>query len=375
MEKTVYLSDGINNGGVNEGMSIEKFDRTKYYFSPNLGDIFKRDLSYIFTMILNHHPDKTKKISKNKEYDEWCKKVRDPKTEIVDSHQALDKWYELLGPEAKSQTEESIEKLKQGPIKYIQDLTTNSFSEGIISKEKNLCSLKIENGKAVLDGEYLLHNMPIAEDVREYSGRKELGILATEWFGKFESREEGRFCSFFFNRKDIQPKHRAGQEFANNPTVKKLKENDFFEYVRNKDDSEYLAKLSEEQVKMFRFIESFSRKGKTAANENPDWVAIPGGVPPQFVVGIMVPDTIYAPKTQTSVDKITEAFASALGKPVPNRNITPEKAMDMAKQVAELWGVPLIDTQLKVLYNPNEKLQNNTQEQSTQSKETAREKC
>lgn len=98
---------------------------------------------------------------------------------------------------------------------------------------------------------------------------------------------------------------------------------DYFEYMRNK-NSKDLSMYTKEELAMFSLLEDRAFN-KNIALQKPNWAAIPGGVPSKYIVGIM-----------------TDAYKN------------PEN-QEFIKQASKIFGVPIINSQLKVVYQAMER--------------------
>jgi len=165
--------------------------------------------------------------------------------------------------------------------------------------------------------------------VEEIAGRKDLGFLASEWFGKLEPFAETRFCSSFFKSSGLQPKEisdtgRAKPQLtfifdAECKDLKPLLRLDLFQYSRNKQNNN-LSKYKPEEIELLESLLEWNTSNGYAAAKQPTWAAIPGGVSSKYVIGI-----------------------------IANNIEENSKEMEIAIQVAEQFGVPLLRPDLTAI--------------------------
>ena len=175
---------------------------------------------------------------------------------------------------------------------YFKNLETNIHTK----------QLQIEDEKVIVPKDQIYHvcNLTSLSQFKSYA---DLGIVPTEWFGVFESQWEGRFCAFVKN--DCSKRKIGGEDLSEtfvkfyidntNPLWKMLSSLDYFEY-------EHLKETSPEKIKNYypkeiidlyeQIVEPLSGSGKKM-HSNPifptfTWQAIPGGIPPQLIVGIQI---------------------------------------------------------------------------------------
>jgi len=214
-------------------------------------------------------------------------------------------------------------------IKVLEDFTIKVYSE---AEKEVVTPLPVEEGKVVLKTGTPYHRANHSLDTLKNIAVG--GILPSEWFGKLESENEGRFCAFLsrvLNEGDAQgfrgqlnnvngkvaSKNNCVIYFdESNPIMKMLLSMDYFEYEEIKrTNPEKLKELYPQEVIdiMDKLIEPISPAGKKM-HDNPklpfyDWLAIPGGIPPQFVNGICVHSSNL--EIMQSLDEISEMFPNA----------------------------------------------------------------
>lgn len=182
--------------------------------------------------------------------------------------------------------------------------------------------LKIENGKVVVPKNQMYHacNLETLSQMESYA---DLGIVATEWFGVFESEGEARFCAFVKN--DLRRSDFEGDSSqteirfyidSENPLWQKLSNLDYFEYEHIKETTpEKIQELyPKDIIDLYdQIIEPLSAGGKNM-HDNPNyhtytWQAIPGGIPPQLIVGIQIGS--HNKQLLEQIDEIQKLFPNA----------------------------------------------------------------
>lgn len=348
MAKQYHLGAGCNVGKRSK-FKMEELEDLIY--SSDLMDYFdKNQVEIKWFYLRQQHGKAHRAATRSPEYERWTQAHFDDKTgELICTHrEQFDVILHCMGDDYAKIADDYFTEYKENSRPIIT--TIQGVYENAKNKPKQT-ALKIEGGKAVLDGQYLIHKFPMSKNAQDYESRKENGIIASEFFGKTENMKEGVFCSFFSKCDGIQPGSLKEENSyavlpafrekievdslgsltlifdASDPTVKEVLDNDFFEYKKNKDNPEYMSKLTKEQVDMFEYIEKLSDGADEAVKRHPEWVAIPGGMPPQFVVGIMIDGEF------DSEDKY------------------------LAEKTAQAFGVPLINRDLEVVYAPKTKAQ------------------
>ena len=347
VEKTYHLGKGINVGMHETGSQENNIKELEY--SDNLLDFFDRDSKGRGNFLRTHYKEDYYRVTALPEYEEFLMQFRDKDGDIVwtpSVHmQVGDKILSLMDENSRQGYYKHISDLKtfwKPKVEYIKKIMHNAED----GRSKN-ASLPLKDKNGDLNGDFLVHNFKFSENIEEYESRKDLGILASEWFGQTEVMEEGFMCSFFVKTNKIKwskdnflehnvsinlPVKAKHPNFtlildASNQDLKKLLENDFFEYMRNNDNTEYLKNLSAEQISLFEGIAKQSRNAKKVATYYPDWVAIPGGVPLKFAIGLIA------------------------------RNLkTDSPDFAMCQEIADVFDVPLLNSELDVVYSPSKKL-------------------
>lgn len=202
------------------------------------------------------------------------------------------------------------EELEQ--VKVLEEKTKRAYEAAETTK---VTPMETKDGKVVLK-----LGAPFHRAIQDKQAIKNIaagGILASEWFGAPESAGEGAFCAFLntvvtqehldktiaftgYRKQNIRAQHADTRQCVfyfddTNPIMQTLMQMDYFEYEHVKNNTpEDLPKLyPQEVIDLFdKLIEPNSGGGKTF-HDNPeykfyDWLAIPGGIPPQLINGLCV---------------------------------------------------------------------------------------
>ncbi|MBQ8468237.1 MAG: hypothetical protein IJ542_00590 [Clostridia bacterium] len=215
-------------------------------------------------------------------------------------------------------SQEELEELKKF-LPMIESLYASAYSS-----KKPVEMLEVSDGKVVLPADQKYHASNQIHSMEQMESFSKIGIVASEWFGEPESQREARFCAFL--RDDTVA---SGLGDGNSGSIRfyvdtkgelgqKLASYDYFEYEHIKrNNPEQLNKLFKpEAIEMFEFISSCSGCGKTF-HDDPNsytysWMAIPGGIPPQLIVGIRIDGRIKELRTPEALKKISEIFPNAV---------------------------------------------------------------
>lgn len=188
------------------------------------------------------------------------------------------------------------------------------------------------NGNVVIIPGMLNHRC--AKGMDNLRNISKYGVLASEWFGIFESEMEGRFCTFISRMKgedyngrgslseDNHSRLNIGNDILlffdeDNPVMKYLLHLDYFEYenIKQKNKDKLKEIYSEEEIEMFdKLIEPLSPAGmnmrKDYESKTNYWSAIPGGIPSYLINGICIKNNKF------TIEEINE-----LGSLFPNATI------------------------------------------------------
>ena len=188
--------------------------------------------------------------------------------------------------------------------RVLLELLENLYTEWLADKSP-VTPMKVENGKVVLPLD-AIHHALVVRNASQLEPYADMGIVASEWFGQLESENEGRFCAFLskgFFKNSVgfvppTPCKKGEMQFfidENSDLWKKISKYDYFEYEHIKNTTpERIAELyPPEIIDLFDgLIEPLSPSGRNM-RRNPkvyfmSWMAIPGGIPPQLIVGVQI---------------------------------------------------------------------------------------
>ena len=215
-------------------------------------------------------------------------------------------------------------------IKIIKKLELLYSSIGEQLKDQIIDPMDIEDGFVVIPQNALNHKCSNSlESLKEISN---LGLLASEWFGKLESEKEGRFCVFLSRMKgenypyrgdlaeDDNSRLNVGANVilffdVTNPLMKYLLHLDYFEFEHQKQTNPNYSSLytSNELEILEELIEPLSPAGKDMRKpydfKTNYWSAIPGGIPSELINGICIKNNNYS---DDELDEISALFPNAV---------------------------------------------------------------
>ena len=119
--------------------------------------------------------------------------------------------------------------------------SVNNFQKRIVSilegsKDMDINPMKIEDDKVVVEEGVLYHVCP--PKMSSLEGISLGGLLCSEWFGVLENEGEARFCAFLSEKNDKFDKNESKNVVlyfdSDNPLMKTLAQNDYFEYIKRK---------------------------------------------------------------------------------------------------------------------------------------------
>jgi len=326
----ISLFDIINNmetkkycisKGNNLGQELNVGYLNSFYYRHTLQEVFT-DPSIIGEALLtvNYFPI----LKQNKEYQKWEMSDEGEEATPAERQQRI---LAILPKEMIEKINDYISNKKQ---KYQQALSRIERLYKDSVQTENVLPIEFDGDFALMeDRKVLLHNIPMPSSVEEIAGRKDLGFLASEWFGKLEPFAETRFCSSFFKSSGLQPKEisdtgRAKPQLtfifdAECKDLKPLLRLDLFQYSRNKQNNN-LSKYKPEEIELLESLLEWNTSNGYAAAKQPTWAAIPGGVSSKYVIGI-----------------------------IANNIEENSKEMEIAIQVAEQFGVPLLRPDLTAI--------------------------
>ena len=331
METKKYTLSKGNNFGQNQFM-IADDSLNNYSYQGTIQNIYN-DTEIIWEAL--HTTNYYTILQQSKEFKQWeNSEEADTATRI----EYLNKVLSVMPQEILNKVEiykNNKKKLYSAILTKIEDLYKNSINAQDVSP------IEFYEDLALLeDRKVLLHNIPMPSSIEEIEGRKDLGFLASEWFGKLEHRREDRFCASFIKSKGLSPKIEKtngepkfdieGNEIkpapqltfifdAESKDLKSLLRLDLFQYCRNKQNDK-LDKYKDEEIEILETLLQWSSGAKNIAQKEQTWSAIPGGVSSNYVIGVIAND-------------IKEN----------------SKEMEIAIQVAEQFGVPLLRPDLTAI--------------------------
>ena len=229
------------------------------------------------------------------------------------------------GPFGIELNEDQLKMLK----KYEQNVIENYEKASKITDEE-ITPLKITDNKIDIEEGLIFHRCIANMDTLK--GISVAGVLPSEFFGAPESEKEGVFCGFFSkiikSDNPILERYRAFRDAqrkpsrnyvmlyfdSKNPIAKEIASVDYFQYEEEKNHSPEIIekKYSKETRELFdTLIEPFSGNGKDAHDLPPhkQWMAIPGGLPPQLINGVCINNEVEF--LMNNIDKIREMFPNA----------------------------------------------------------------
>lgn len=238
---------------------------------------------------------------------------------------------------------EKNEKIKAKLIKQKDELTVEQVQDLLKDLENLYCSIYnkadkevdiltpltiSDKGEVVVEERTPYHK--VNADIDMLDSISKFGVVASEWFGMLEAEKEGRYCAFatkstssntshpMRNRNQIKscPKEECKLIFdVHHPVMQKLLAIDYFEYAK------VLYSGSEEDLSQYsprirniydNLIDPLSHAKKMHTNDKLefyDWLAIPCGIPPQLIVGVVInTENVEMIK---NLDKISQMFPNA----------------------------------------------------------------
>lgn len=311
--------------GNNLGQELDVGPLTDFYYRDTMQEIYSDPVIIGEALVtINYYPI----IKQNKEYQEWEMSDEGEESTPAERQQRI---LAILPKEMIEKINDYISNKKQ---KYQQALSRIERLYKDSVQTENVLPIKFDGDFALMeDRKVLLHNIPMPSSVEEIAGRKDLGFLASEWFGKLEPFAETRFCSSFFKASGLQPKEisdngRAKPQLtfifdAECKDLKPLLRLDLFQYSRNKQNNN-LDKYTTEEIELLESLLEWNTSNEFVSKKQPTWASIPGGVSSNYVIGIIA------------------------------SNIKEDsKEMEIAIQVADKFNVPLLRPDLTVIVGNN----------------------
>ena len=193
---------------------------------------------------------------------------------------------------------------------------------------------EINNGKVITPQGTPFHSLRsfnlLTENVDEGNVCRDMlksisstGVLCSECFGIFESENEGFFCAFLDRLTKQNPELRKRGDNSvsiqfyfdvNNPFFKELVGLDYFEFERKKAEGESLDGYSPLVIKFLeKIVEPFSPGGRNMYQAYPTWSAIPFGLPPELIIGVMIKgDVTKFSEKVMPIDELAKLFPNAI---------------------------------------------------------------
>lgn len=318
--KKYYISKGNNLG-----QELDVGPLSDFYYRNTMQEIYSDPVVIGEALLtVNYYPI----IQQNKDFKEWEMSDAGEEASPTERQQRI---LAILPKEMLDKITEYVENKRQ---RYQQTLSKieNIYFSSITTE--NVSPIEFDEDFALMeDRKVLLHNIPMPQSVEEIEGRKNLGFLPTEWFGKLEPFAETRFCSSFFKSKGLQPKEINETENekpqltfifdAESKDLKPLLRLDLFQYSRNKQNNN-LDKYKSEEIEILESLLEWNTSNEYVSKKQPTWAAIPGGVSSNYVIGV-----------------------------IANNIKENSKEMEIAIQVAEKFGVPLLRPDLTAISGVN----------------------
>ena len=307
--------------GNNLGKELDVGPLSDFYYRNTMQEIYSDPVIVGEALsTVNYFPI----LKQNKEYQEWeMSDEGEEATPAVRQQRIL----AILPKEMIEKINDYISNKKQ---KYQQALSRIERLYKDSMQTENVLPIEFDGDFALMeDRKVLLHNIPMPQSVEEIEGRKDLGFLASEWFGKLEPFAETRFCSSFSKASGLQPKEISDNERAKPQLtfifdaeckdLKPLLRLDLFQYSRNKQNNN-LDKYKAEEIELLESLLEWNTSNEYVSKKQPTWAAIPGGVSSNYIIGV-----------------------------IANNIKENSKEMEIAKQVAEQFGVPLLRPDLTAI--------------------------
>ena len=352
------IAKGCNLGNSNNNLS-ESQNIDDFYYKGKLESVLDTDVLLYIAALSN--TNFREYLKNDEEYQAFCEEDRKKDLDLsVDDY--LRAQIKCLDPKYIEYADNLIAKTKKKYRPFFEKLEANYEQ----SKKGVATPLEFVDGVANLDDrKFLLHNVPY-NTLEELQSRADLGIIASEWFGKLEKYSECRFCASF-SKKDgnklkqelqksttKQPQNKMYDAFyegtyepsgltfiidASAPALQPALRLDFFEYLRNK-DANNLGGYTQDELATLKQIEEWTNSKTTddpvlshlnggsnvvsVAKNHPDWSAIPAGVSSNYIVAVVARDA----------QKVPQEYLQSVGK---------------------MFDVPVLDEEYKVLYDCRDK--------------------
>lgn len=210
-------------------------------------------------------------------------------------------------------------------LKYLENIYYNAVEN---VKDTTINDFPTEGNQVIVQPGMINHRCSL--DIGTLKGISEYGVLASEWFGQYESELEGRFCTFvdrikpedyidqYENYRRLNAGYHALLFFdAENKVMQYLLHLDYFKYegIKRSNPNRIEEMYTKEEIELFEeVIEPLSPAGKDFHDEDKKklryyyWSAIPGGIPSELVNGICLTSNEY---TEEYIEQLSNLFPNA----------------------------------------------------------------
>ena len=330
-----YIGQGNNLG--NKNSSLNEEERNDLYYDSDITTIIDRDwfvkLAIVRSLGLEPY------LQKNPQYIEWRNSAESDDASAKDY---FEKRLECSNGQYDDLINSAINELKS---KYSSMFSTIDNLYQKANNNENPSKLDIVEGYANLGQKvFLEHRIPLPETRESLDNRRELGILASEWFGVFEKCSECRFCSAFTgfvgNKNFSASQGEKSISFiidTQSEELRKLLHLDYFRFQRCRKEGD-LSSYTEDEIEFLTQLDEWSnhnnatdkilqqlngKGGEDVAFEYPNWIAVPGGVPSKYIIGIML------------------------------HGVDPQELSSELKDALKDFNCPILDESYCVIYAPN----------------------
>lgn len=310
--KKYYISKG-NNLGQNQFRSKDD-SLNNFSYQGTIQNVYN-DAEIIWEAL--HTTNYYQILQESKEFKEW---EMSDEADNASRIEYLNKVLSVMPKEILDKVEiykNNKKKQFEPVLTKIEDLYKTSIDT------KDVLPIEFDDNFALLeDRKVLLHNIPMPSSVDEVEGRKDLGFLASEWFGKLEHRQEDRFCASFVKHNGLQAKEKSEEEKpqltfifdAESEDLKSLLRLDLYQYCRNKQNKK-LKKYKPEEIEILEAILQWSPGAESISQKRQTWSAIPGGVSSNYVIGVIANNIQEDSKEMEIAIQVAEKFSVPLLKP------------------------------------------------------------
>ncbi|MCL2570010.1 MAG: hypothetical protein FWE16_02275 [Firmicutes bacterium] len=364
MQKQYKIATGANLGNTGGSLMNAGIDTNNYVFTGSISNIFndpKTKMNLVYSFFGNNNNERDEGfndfIDNNPEYNQFLDSHRGEDGSIVGLPQEK-RWHKLyevaektFGAKFQTYMDNVKNQIHQEYAPMFEQL--ESLYENAKNEQVKPQPIQAKNGKADFgERPLLLHNIPLANK-ESLEARNDLGIIASEWFGKMESYGECRFCASFYKgkgnildleehekqkeqEKEVDGKvliklHTGGEKKKHpkmtyiidpqTPAIEKLAKMDLWRYARNKesgnmdiysqDEKQFLSKLYDwsapkQDGETPQRLLGIAGNADGIAKDKPYWVAIPSGMPLKNVIALQVSDVDHSPELMQLVQQASE---------------------------------------------------------------------